>query len=136
VTVTGTGGLAASLIRALAADGVKVSAPEATHGNLDDAFIRLTRDTTSAAPEEGPGMNATPDGVLSRRSRAQLGALLKVQAKLSLCEPYGLGLGAGLPAVLLFVFGLISKNVPGTLLTLAGYTLVFTVAAVRYFRWE
>ena len=52
VTVTGTGDLAASLIRALAADGVQVSALEATHGNLDDAFIRLTRDTTSAAPEE------------------------------------------------------------------------------------
>ena len=46
------GDLAASLIRALAADGVQVSELEATHGNLDDAFIRLTRDTTSAAPEE------------------------------------------------------------------------------------
>jgi len=52
VTVTGTGDLAASLIRALAADGVQVSELEATHGNLGDAFIRLTRDTTSAAPEE------------------------------------------------------------------------------------
>jgi ABC-2 type transport system permease protein len=58
-------------------------------------------------------MNATPGGVLSRRSRAQLAALLKVQAKLSLREPYGLGLGVGLPAVLLVVFGFISKNVPG-----------------------
>jgi hypothetical protein len=52
VTVTGTGDLAASLIRSLAADGVQVSELEATRGNLDDAFIRLTRDTTSAAPEE------------------------------------------------------------------------------------
>jgi hypothetical protein len=58
-------------------------------------------------------MNATPGGVLSRRSRAQLAALLKVQAKLSLREPYGLGLGVGLPAVLQVVFGFISKNVPG-----------------------
>lgn len=51
--------------------------------------------------------------VLSRRSRAQLAALLKVQAKLALREPYALGVGVGLPAVLLVVFGLISKNVPG-----------------------
>lgn len=51
--------------------------------------------------------------VLNHRSRAQFAALLKVQAKLSLREPYGLGLGIGLPAVLLVVFGLISKNVPG-----------------------
>jgi len=58
-------------------------------------------------------MNATPGGALSRRARAQLAALLKVQAKLSLREPYGLGLGVGLPAVLLVVFGFISKNVPG-----------------------
>lgn len=58
-------------------------------------------------------MNATPGGVLSRRSRAQLAALVKVQARLSLREPYGLGLGVGLPTVLLVVFGFISKNVPG-----------------------
>ncbi len=52
-------------------------------------------------------------GILDRRSRAQLGALLKVQAKLTLREPYALGLGIGLPAVLLTVFGFISKAVPG-----------------------
>ena len=52
VTVKGTGDLAASLIRSLAADGVQVSELEATHGNLDDAFIRLTRGTTSAPAEE------------------------------------------------------------------------------------
>jgi ABC-2 type transport system permease protein len=52
-------------------------------------------------------------GVLSRRSRAQLAALLKVQAKLSLREPYGLGLGIGLPVVLLVLFGVISKHVAG-----------------------
>jgi ABC-2 type transport system permease protein len=52
-------------------------------------------------------------GVLSPRSRGQLAGLLKVQAKLSLREPYALGLGIGLPAVLLVVFGFISKNVAG-----------------------
>lgn len=51
VTVTGTGDLAASLINALATDGVQVSELEARGGNLDDAFIRLTRDAASAASE-------------------------------------------------------------------------------------
>jgi ABC-2 type transport system ATP-binding protein len=53
VTVTGTGDLAASLINALAAYGVQVSELEARSGNLDDAFIRLTRDTASATTEGG-----------------------------------------------------------------------------------
>jgi ABC-2 type transport system ATP-binding protein len=52
VTVTGTGDLAASLINALAANGIQVSEVDARRGNLDDAFIRLTRDTASAASEE------------------------------------------------------------------------------------
>jgi ABC-2 type transport system permease protein len=43
----------------------------------------------------------------------QLAALLKVQAKLSLREPYGLGLGIGFPVVLLVLFGFISRQVPG-----------------------
>jgi ABC-2 type transport system ATP-binding protein len=55
VTVTGTGDLAASLINALAADGVQVLELEARRGNLDDAFIRLTRETASAASEEVQG---------------------------------------------------------------------------------
>ncbi|WP_171814420.1 ABC transporter permease [Arthrobacter dokdonensis] len=50
--------------------------------------------------------------MLSRRSRAQLTALLKVQAKLSLREPYPL-VGLGLPVVLLILFGFISRQVPG-----------------------
>jgi ABC-2 type transport system ATP-binding protein len=54
VTVTGTGDLAASLINALAADGIQVSELEARHGNLDDAFIRLTKDTAAAAEEVRP----------------------------------------------------------------------------------
>jgi ABC-2 type transport system permease protein len=51
--------------------------------------------------------------VLGRRSRTQLAALLKVQAKLSLRETSALGVGVGLPAILLVVFGFISKAVPG-----------------------
>jgi len=52
VTVTGTGDLAASLIDSLAAMGVKVSELEARRGNLDDAFIMLTRENASMVPEE------------------------------------------------------------------------------------
>ena len=52
VTVTGTGDLAASLINALSAMGVHVSELEARGGNLDDAIIRLTRDTASTEGEK------------------------------------------------------------------------------------
>jgi ABC-2 type transport system ATP-binding protein len=52
VTVTGTGDLAASLINALAAGGVQVSDLETRRGSLDDAFIKLTRETGSAGSEE------------------------------------------------------------------------------------
>jgi ABC-2 type transport system permease protein len=58
-------------------------------------------------------MSLSSAGVLSRRSRRQLAALLKVEAKLSLREPYALGIGVGLPVILLVVFGFISKNVGG-----------------------
>ncbi|MGA7910734.1 MAG: ABC transporter ATP-binding protein, partial [Candidatus Dormiibacterota bacterium] len=44
VIVTGTGDLAGSLINALAAIGVRVSDVDARTGNLEDAFIKLTRD--------------------------------------------------------------------------------------------
>ena len=47
VTITGTGDLAASLINTLAAIGVRVSDVEARTGNLEDAFIKLTRDDAS-----------------------------------------------------------------------------------------
>jgi ABC-2 type transport system ATP-binding protein len=52
VTVSGTGDLATSLIDSLAAMGVKVSELEARRGNLDDAFIKLTRDGASTVPED------------------------------------------------------------------------------------
>lgn len=58
-------------------------------------------------------MRPSLGGVISRRSRAQLAALLKVQARLSVREPSALGVGVGLPVVLLVVFGLISGKVPG-----------------------
>ena len=48
VTVTGTGDLAGSLINALAAIGVRVSDVEARTGNLEDAFIKLTKDDASS----------------------------------------------------------------------------------------
>jgi ABC-2 type transport system ATP-binding protein len=52
VTVSGTGDLAASLVNALAAMGIQVSELEARRGNLDDAFIRLTKEAASTAPEK------------------------------------------------------------------------------------
>jgi ABC-2 type transport system ATP-binding protein len=49
VTVTGVGDLAASVIDSLAKIGVRVSEVEARRGNLDDAFVKLTRDDKSSA---------------------------------------------------------------------------------------
>jgi ABC-2 type transport system ATP-binding protein len=43
VTVTGTGDLAASVINSLAKIGVQISEIEARGGNLDDAFVKLTK---------------------------------------------------------------------------------------------
>jgi ABC-2 type transport system permease protein len=57
-------------------------------------------------------MRANHGGVLGQRSRTQLMALLKVQTKLTIREPYVL-LGIGLPVVLLILFGVISKQVAG-----------------------
>jgi ABC-2 type transport system ATP-binding protein len=47
VTVIGTGDLASAVITALGAIGVKVSEVEARAGNLEDAFLKLTRDDAS-----------------------------------------------------------------------------------------
>jgi ribosomal protein S11 len=47
ITVTGTGDLAASVINSLAKIGVRVSDIDAKTGNLDDAFVKLTRDDAS-----------------------------------------------------------------------------------------
>lgn len=48
VTVTGTGDLAASVINSLAKIGVQISDIEARGGNLDDAFVKLTKNDTSS----------------------------------------------------------------------------------------
>ena len=50
ITVMGTGDLAASVINSLAKIGVSVSEIEARTGNLDDAFVKLTKDKVSDAP--------------------------------------------------------------------------------------
>jgi ABC-2 type transport system ATP-binding protein len=55
VTVTGAGDLAGSLMNALAAIGVRVSEVEARSGNLEDAFIKLTKDDASSV---GKGVQA------------------------------------------------------------------------------
>jgi ABC-2 type transport system ATP-binding protein len=47
ITVTGTGDLAMSVINSLAKIGVHVSDIEARGGNLDDAFVKLTKDAPS-----------------------------------------------------------------------------------------
>ena len=49
ITVTGTGDLAASVINSLARIGVHVSDIEARGGNLDDAFVKLTKEDASGA---------------------------------------------------------------------------------------
>jgi ABC-2 type transport system ATP-binding protein len=49
ITVTGTGDLAAAVINSLAGIGVHVSEIEARGGNLDDAFVKLTRDDSAVA---------------------------------------------------------------------------------------
>jgi ABC-2 type transport system ATP-binding protein len=54
VTVTGTGDLAGSLLAALAAIGVRVSELEARTGNLDDAFIKLTKDDAPSVAKGVP----------------------------------------------------------------------------------
>jgi ABC-2 type transport system ATP-binding protein len=47
VTVIGTGDLASAVINALTAIGVRVSEVEARAGNLEDAFLKLTKDDNS-----------------------------------------------------------------------------------------
>lgn len=49
ITVSGTGDLVASVIDSLAKIGVRVSEIEARGGNLDDAFVKLTKDDASRA---------------------------------------------------------------------------------------
>jgi ABC-2 type transport system ATP-binding protein len=59
VTLTGTGDLALSAINALAAAGVQLSELEARHGSLDDAFIKLTKDTAPAPADKARAGDTT-----------------------------------------------------------------------------
>jgi ABC-2 type transport system permease protein len=52
-------------------------------------------------------------GAERQRSRGPFVELLKIEGKLALREPYGLFGGVALPAILLAVFGFISRQVPG-----------------------
>ncbi|HKW04900.1 MAG TPA: ABC transporter ATP-binding protein [Nitrososphaerales archaeon] len=53
VTVTGSGDLAASVINSLAKIGVQLSDIEARGGNLDDAFVKLTKDEDKTSKAMG-----------------------------------------------------------------------------------
>lgn len=53
VTVAGTGDLAVSVINSLAKIGVQISDIEARGGNLDDAFVKLTKNDASTGSEGG-----------------------------------------------------------------------------------
>jgi ABC-2 type transport system ATP-binding protein len=53
ITVTGTGDLAPAVITALASLGIRVADVEARAGNLEDAFLKLTKD--DAFTDEGGG---------------------------------------------------------------------------------
>ena len=54
ITVTGTGDLAASVINYLGKMGVSASEIEARNGNLDDAFVKLTKGEASEASGASP----------------------------------------------------------------------------------
>lgn len=51
ITVRGEGNIAATFINSLAKIGISVSDIEARTGNLDDAFIELTKDQAAGKPE-------------------------------------------------------------------------------------
>ena len=53
ITVTGTGDLAGSLINSLATLAIRVSEVEARRGNLEEAFIKLTRAESASALDRG-----------------------------------------------------------------------------------
>ena len=54
ITITGSGDLATALISSLSRVGIQVSSLEARAGNLDDAFIKLTRDEDTGVAEGSP----------------------------------------------------------------------------------
>lgn len=58
-------------------------------------------------------MTSVPSESKEKESRGNFSRLLKVEGKLALREPIGLGMGIGLPIILLVVFGLIGMANPG-----------------------
>jgi ABC-2 type transport system ATP-binding protein len=60
ITVTGTGDLAPAVITALAAIGVHVSEVEARAGNLEDAFLKVTKDDAAGEGVGEKGVSPLP----------------------------------------------------------------------------
>jgi ABC-2 type transport system permease protein len=58
-------------------------------------------------------MTSVPREAKEEKSRGHFSELLKVEVKLALRTPIGLGMGIGIPTVLLLVFGLIGAASPG-----------------------
>jgi ABC-2 type transport system permease protein len=68
-------------------------------------------------------MTSDKDGSGSTSRRGPFSELLRVEGKLALRAPYGLGLGIIFPTVLLVVFGLIGNAVPGNVAN-TGFTIL------------
>ncbi len=68
-------------------------------------------------------MTSPPSESKKKESRDQFSELLKVEGKLALREPIGIGMGIGLPIILLIVFGLIGIANPGNVAG-TGYTVL------------
>jgi len=68
-------------------------------------------------------MTSVPSESKEKESRGHFSELLKVEGKLALREPTGLGMGIGLPIILLVVFGLIGIANPGNVAN-TGYTVL------------
>lgn len=68
-------------------------------------------------------MTSDKDGASSTNRRSPFSELLRVEGKLALRAPYGLGLGIIFPTVLLAVFGLIGGAVPGSVAN-TGFTIL------------
>ncbi|MGA1975848.1 MAG: ABC transporter permease [Conexivisphaerales archaeon] len=68
-------------------------------------------------------MTSVPSESKEKESRGHFAELLKVEGKLALREPTGLGVGIGLPIILLVVFGLIGIANPGNVAS-TGYTVL------------
>ncbi len=68
-------------------------------------------------------MTSVPGESKEKESRGHFAELLKVEGKLALREPTGLGVGIGVPIILLVVFGLIGIANPGNVAN-TGYTVL------------